>query len=180
MIGWIDLETTGLDPKRHSLLEVVLIVTDDALNVLRSKHVLIVPPAALEWDRDFRDLEVMHTENGLFQEALERGLSLSCAEDALCATLGVKRDARDNGMPMGGASTWFDRIYLQQYMPTFEKMFHYRNFDVSAVREMTRRWNPSLHVREPPSRLKHRAEPDLHDTIDIARFYRRELFGVSE
>jgi oligoribonuclease len=183
MIGWIDIETTGLDPKTNTLLEVVLIVTDDDLNVLRGSSVVIAPPLDIVWDRQYLDMEVVHTENGLLTEARQHGHTLSDAAQILCDVLGTARDARDTGTPMGGSSVWFDRMFLKAYMPSFERAFHYRNIDVSTVAEMARRWRPDLYARveqEWPAGNKHRAESDLDRTLGIARFYRKELFVGGE
>lgn len=169
---WVDLETTGLDARSDSILEVGLVITDGDLNMTATTARLVAPTRRLLGQADpvVRD---MHAASGLTRE-LEDGWGLARvdAERVLVDWLSERVPADTS--PMCGSSVNFDRGFLNEQMPILAAHFHYRNIDVSTIKELVRRWYPQA---EPPhSRGAHRALLDLRDSINELRFYREHFF----
>jgi oligoribonuclease len=182
MIIWLDLETTGLDPETDVILEVGAVVTDDDLNVLE-QYAELPSIGEATW-RGVKPSDVvyeMHRQSGLWEARNDerRKPPLAVVEWKL---LRIVDEFTTEGwtagelIPLGGSSVGFDRAFCKRYLPEFEAALHYRNVDISAVRELARRWRPDLTEREPEARKLHRVIPDLDDTLALARFYRDELF----
>ncbi len=169
---WIDLEMTGLDTGRDSILEIATVVTDSQLNVLAEGPELAIahPLEALEamddWNRN------QHRKSGLWQRVLDSDVSIAQAEALTVAFLNEWVPA--NASPMCGNSICQDRRFLHRLMPRLEKYFHYRNLDVSTLKELARRWAPNVleGVRKQSS---HTALSDVRDSIEELRHYRRHL-----
>ena len=169
---WIDLEMTGLDTARDSIIEIATVVTDSQLNVLAEgpEFAITQPLAVLEamddWNRG------QHGRSGLWQRVLDSTVGLAEAE---ARTLDFLADwLPANTSPMCGNSICQDRRFLHRLMPRLEKYFHYRNLDVSTLKELARRWAPQVlaGVRKD---AKHTALSDVHDSIEELRHYRRHL-----
>ena len=173
---WIDLEMTGLDTNRDSILEIATVVTDSQLNVLAEGPELAIahPLATLEamddWNRN------QHGKSGLWRRVLEEGVPMPEAE---ARTLAFLREWVPAGAsPMCGNSICQDRRFLHRQMPALEKHFHYRNLDVSTLKELARRWAP--HVLAAVSKeAAHTALSDVHDSIAELRHYRRHLADLA-
>ena len=173
---WIDLEMTGLDTNRDSILEIATVVTDAQLNVLAEGPELAIahPLATLEamddWNRN------QHGKSGLWRRVLEEGVPMAEAE---ARTLAFLREWVPAGAsPMCGNSICQDRRFLHRQMPALEKHFHYRNLDVSTLKELARRWAP--HVLAAVSKeAAHTALSDVHDSIAELRHYRRHLADLA-
>ena len=169
---WIDLEMTGLDTGRDSILEIATVVTDADLNVLAEGPELAIahPLAALEamdeWNR------TQHAKSGLWQRVLDSRVSIAEAEAQTLAFLGKWVPA--NASPMCGNSICQDRRFLHRLMPRLERFFHYRNLDVSTVKELARRWAPEV-ARGFVKESKHTALSDIRDSIEELRYYRRYM-----
>ena len=167
---WIDLEMTGLDTDNDSILEIATVVTDKQLNVLAEGPELAIahPLATLEamddWNRN------QHGDSGLWARVLEQGVSLQYAQAQTLAFLAQWVPA--NASPMCGNSICQDRRFLYREMPTLERYFHYRNLDVSTVKELARRWAPGI-SEGMNKQSSHTALSDVHDSIDELRYYRR-------
>jgi oligoribonuclease len=167
---WIDLEMTGLDPLTDSIIEIGTVVTDSALNVIAEgpefaiAHPLSRLQAMDDWNR------TQHTKSGLWQRVLDSQVDLAQAEQATLDFLAVHVAAGKS--PICGNSICQDRRFLVRLMPRLECYFHYRNLDVSTVKELCRRWAPDLaagFLKE----SKHTALSDVRDSIDELRYYRR-------
>lgn len=173
MIGWVDIETTGLSPRHYSLLEVCLVITDDDLNIVRSSGVVL---RHVREHLKFQSpiVEKMHSDNGLLSEV--EGDSALHERDAERTLIECLADAK--GSPMAGSNVWFDRGFLRLLMPDFESLFYYRNIDVSSLTELVKRWRPDTYERYGllPKSQEHRAMPDVLSSISLARFFRKELF----
>ena len=159
---WIDCEMTGLDLKADALVEVAALVTDFDLNVIgEGIDVLIKPPqAALDQMIDF--VRNMHVSSGLLEE-LEGGLTMADAEQQVLAY--IKEHCPDGSRPpLGGNTVATDRSFLARDMPTLEGFLHYRNVDVSSIKELARRWYPRTYfaapgqARQPPCAGRHPGE----------------------
>ncbi|TWI03856.1 oligoribonuclease [Luteimonas cucumeris] len=169
---WIDLEMTGLDTVNDSILEIATIVTDSQLNVLAEgpelavAHPLPVLEAMDEWNRN------QHGKSGLWRRVLEEGVSMAEAEQR---TLGFLRHwLGPNQSPMCGNSICQDRRFLHRQMPALEKFFHYRNLDVSTVKELARRWAPQV-LAGVHKDSAHTALSDVRDSIAELRHYRQAM-----
>ena len=173
---WIDLEMTGLDTDRDGILEIATVVTDGDLNVLAEgpecaiAHPLATLEAMDDWNR------TQHGKSGLWRRVLEEGVALA---DAEARTLDFLREWVPAGAsPMCGNSICQDRRFLHRLMPTLERHFHYRNLDVSTVKELARRWSPEVlaGVRKASA---HTALSDVRDSIEELRHYRRYMGALS-
>ncbi|MDX6235317.1 MAG: oligoribonuclease [Kribbellaceae bacterium] len=171
---WIDCEMTGLDLVADALIEVAVLVTDYELNVLGEGIDLVIapPPAALEQMGDFvRD---MHTASGLLNE-LPDGIPLADAEQqVLDFVSGYVKEPRK--APLAGNSVGTDRTFLVRDMPRVESHLHYRNVDVSSIKELVRRWYPRVYYATPAKNGNHRALADITESIAELRYYRQTVF----
>jgi oligoribonuclease len=171
---WIDCEMTGLDLANDALIEVAVLVTDYELNVLGDGIDLVIapPPAALDQMGDFvRD---MHTASGLLEE-LANGIPLADAEDQVLdfITAYVKEPRK---AALAGNSVGTDRTFLVRDMPRVESHLHYRNVDVSSIKELVRRWYPRVYYATPAKTGNHRALADITESISELRYYRETVF----
>jgi oligoribonuclease len=167
---WIDLEMTGLDTTRDSILEIATVVTDADLQILAEGPELAIahPLAALEamddWNRN------QHAKSGLWRRVLEEGVPMAEAE---ASTLAFLREwVPANTSPMCGNSICQDRRFLHRLMPALEAHFHYRNLDVSTLKELARRWAPQV-LAGAGKESSHTALSDVRDSIAELRHYRR-------
>ncbi|WP_107705024.1 oligoribonuclease [Nocardioides allogilvus] len=171
---WIDCEMTGLNLETDALVEVAALVTDFDLNVLGDGiDVLIRPPqAALDQMIDF--VRNMHVSSGLLEE-LEGGTTMEDAEQQVLAY--IKEHCPDGSRPpLGGNTVATDRSFLARDMPTLEGFLHYRNVDVSSIKELARRWYPRTYFAAPAKRGNHRALADIQESIEELRYYREAVF----
>ncbi|QCX26871.1 oligoribonuclease [Nocardioides jishulii] len=171
---WIDCEMTGLDLEKDALIEVAALVTDFELNVLgEGVDVIIKPPAeALETMIDFvRD---MHEKSGLLEE-LDGGVTM---EEAETLVLDYIREHCPDGSrpPLAGNTIGTDRAFLARDMKGLEGFLHYRNIDVSSIKELSRRWYPRAYFQAPEKRGNHRALADIQESIEELRYYREAVF----
>lgn len=169
---WIDLEMTGLDPVNDRILEIATIVTDGQLNILEEGPVLAVHQsddvlgAMNEWCVN------THGATGLTDRVRASTISERQAEQM---TLDFLRQHVDQGIsPMCGNSIGQDRRFLWQYMPELHDYFHYRNIDVSTLKELARRWQPEL-LEQFTKKGVHLALEDIRESIDELRFYRQHF-----
>jgi oligoribonuclease len=171
---WVDCEMTGLDLTHDALIEVAALVTDGELNVLGEGVDLIIKPtdAALAQMGDF--VRSMHRGSGLLT-ALEGGLTMSEAEQRV---LDYVREfvPEPRKAPLAGNTIGTDRAFLARDMPTLEHHVHYRNVDVSSIKELVRRWYPRVYYQSPAKSGNHRALADVQESIEELRYYREAVF----
>jgi oligoribonuclease len=173
---WIDLEMTGLDPAHDRIIEIATIVTDSHLNVVAEGPVIAVHQsndvleAMDEWNRR------THGASGLVERVLESRFSVAEAEALTVEFLG--RHACAGVSPMCGNSICQDRRFLAREMPTLERFFHYRNLDVSTLKELARRWAPAVLAGVQKSST-HSAQDDVRESIEELRHYRRTFLTCS-
>lgn len=167
---WIDLEMTGLDTDRDSILEIATIVTDKELTVLAEgpvfaiRHPLDALDAMDSWNRN------QHGKSGLWERVLTASADHAEAEQATLAFLQQWVPAGKS--PMCGNSICQDRRFLHRQMPRLEHFFHYRNLDVSTLKELAKRWVPEI-AKGFGKEAAHTALSDIHDSISELRYYRR-------
>lgn len=172
---WIDLEMTGLDTQADHIIEIATIVTDASLNVLAEGPVLaihqpdVVLEAMDEWNR------TTHGGTGLIQRVRESTLTAAEAESITLKFLAEYAEA--GASPMCGNSICQDRRFLAREMPQLEKFFHYRNLDVSTVKELARRWAPDV-LSGIQKASTHLALDDIRESIRELAHYKRYFFAV--
>jgi oligoribonuclease len=170
---WIDLEMTGLDPDIDLIIEVATVITDKNLNVLAEGPVIAVhqSDAALaamdEWNQKH------HGESGLIERVKQSSFSTAEAEAQTLAF--VKQWLPAKTSPICGNSIGQDRRFLYRHMPELEGFFHYRNLDVSTVKELAARWAPQLKDGF-TKKAAHRALDDIIESIDELKYYRQHFF----
>ena len=166
---WIDLEMTGLKPDSDRILEMALVVTDHALDTVAQSPVYVVhqDDAVLDamdaWNRS------THGRSGLVEKV--KASTATEAEVEAAALAFLREHVPAKASPMCGNSICQDRRFLARFMPTLEDWFHYRNLDVSTLKELARRWKPDL-LRSVPKEGKHEALADVYESIAEMRLYR--------
>lgn len=182
MMIWVDLETTGLRPGTDLILEVGLKVTDDDLTVLEGMNRLVSVNLDEVNERMEPFVAEMHIKSGLLH-ALKYSTThkISTLDTMIAGQIKHWTQFFGNGelVPLCGSSVHFDRAFMKVQMPKTEAAFHYRNIDVSGMREMVKLWKPSALDSMPKGQGIHRVDPDLDDTIELARWCRNLLVGPS-
>jgi oligoribonuclease len=171
---WLDLEMTGLDVRRHVIVEIAALVTDGALEALDDGIDLIVhqPPDALAQMDDF--VRAMHTRSALLP-AIEAS-TLTLAEAGAQVLEYVRRHVPAAGTaPLCGNSIGVDRRFLDHQLPALDEYLHYRSIDVSSLKELCRRWYPTVYKGRPGKAETHRALADVRESIAELRYYREHM-----
>ncbi len=172
---WIDLEMTGLDPERERIIEIATVVTDADLNLLEEGPSLVIhqEDALLDAMDDWNTRQ--HGGSGLTQRVRDSQISEA---EAMAETLDfLHRWVPAGQSPMCGNSIGQDRRFLVRYMPQLADFFHYRNLDVSTLKELVRRWKPELEAGF-TKKGSHLAMDDIHDSIAELSYYRDVFIRV--
>ncbi|MDQ0648203.1 oligoribonuclease [Microbacterium natoriense] len=171
---WIDCEMTGLDLAVDELVEIAVVITDFELRPVDPGFQVVIraSEAALENMNDF--VTNMHTSSGLIEE-IPLGVSL---EEAQAQTLAyIKRFVPlERKAPLAGNTIGTDRMFLAKYMPDVDGWLHYRNVDVSSIKELSRRWYPRAFFHAPAKDGGHRALADILESIRELQYYRQAVF----
>lgn len=174
---WLDLEMTGLDPNRCAIVEIATIITDSQLNILAEGPAIAIrqDPGKLsameKWSRD------THTKSGLLRRVEASNVSIDEAEKRTLEF--IRHYCPEKTSPLCGNSIGHDRRFLERYMPALFDYFHYRNIDVSTVKELVRRWFP--HGQAAPAKKgSHLALEDIRESINELLFYRETYFNKRE
>jgi oligoribonuclease len=177
VLAWIDLEMTGLDPGRHTVVEIASLVTDDELNIVAEGPNLVIhqPPEALELMDDV--VRHMHTRSGLLEAIAASTVTMAEAEAQTVAFL-TDQLPSPGAVPLCGNTIGTDRRFLAAHMPSIENVLHYRSVDVSTVKELLARWNPAALVGVPPKAENHRAMEDIRASVAELRHYRQTGFAL--
>jgi oligoribonuclease len=172
---WIDLEMTGLRPDTDVIIEMATIVTDSQLNMVAEGPVIAIhqPPQILEAMDDWN--KRTHGASGLVERVRDSKWTVTMAEQRTLEFLNAL--VEPNSSPMCGNSICQDRRFLARHMPTLEKFFHYRNLDVSTLKELARRWAPGL-TSGFVKQGEHKALADIQESIRELAFYRQHLFAT--
>ncbi len=172
---WIDLEMTGLDPEQERIIEMASIITDSQLNIVAEGPVIAIhqPDSLLEQMDEW--CTRTHGASGLTQRVKESTISEAEAEQQTLDFLG--KHLEPGTSPLCGNSIGQDRRFLVKYMPKLEAFFHYRNLDVSTVKELARRWRPDV-LEGVKKHGSHLALDDIRDSINELRHYRDHFFKL--
>ncbi|POH65668.1 MULTISPECIES: oligoribonuclease [Cryobacterium] len=171
---WIDCEMTGLDINNDELVEIAVVVTDFDLNILDPGLDIVIKPdaSALANMGDF--VRNMHTSSGLIEE-IPNGVSVAEAEYQVLEYV-LRFVPEDQRAPLAGNSIGTDRAFLARYMPRLDKQLHYRNVDVSSIKELAHRWFPRAYFNAPAKDGGHRALADILESIRELAYYRKSVF----
>lgn len=170
---WIDLEMTGLEPKEHKIIEIATVVTDSELNVLAEGPVFAVQTEQVELDKMDSWCVTHHGNSGLTKRVKDSAVSMQEAEKLTIEFLA--QYVPSGKSPMCGNSVCQDRRFMVEQMPALETFFHYRNLDVSTLKELSRRWAPKVYQSHQKSGA-HLALADILESIDELNHYRKHLF----
>lgn len=174
---WIDLEMTGLEPEQDRIIEMATIVTDAHLNILAEGPVIAVSQPKDLLDKMDAWNTRQHNQSGLVKRVLESEIGEAQAEQL---TINFLKQFLDKGKsPMCGNSICQDRRFLYKYMPELAAFFHYRNLDVSTLKELVTRWRPQL-LSGVVKESKHLALDDIKDSINELVYYRQHFINLSE
>ena len=171
---WIDCEMTGLDLKSDELVEIAVVITDYDLNILDPGISIVIKPddSALENMGDF--VRTMHTTSGLITE-IPNGVSVAEAEYSVIEYI-LKFVPAEQKAPLAGNTIGTDRGFIAQFMPRLDSHLHYRNVDVSSIKELARRWYPRAYFNSPAKDGGHRALADILESIRELAYYRKAVF----
>ncbi len=171
---WIDCEMTGLDLSVDELVEIAVVVTDFELNPLDPGFQVVIKPSEAALANMGEFVTEMHRSSGLLEE-IPHGVSLADAEAQTLAY--IKRFVPlERRAPLAGNTIGTDRMFLARYMPHIDQYLHYRNVDVSSIKELARRWFPRVFFQAPAKDGGHRALADILESIRELRYYREALF----
>mgnify|MGYP002128709656 CR=1 FL=1 len=170
---WIDCEMTGLNLDVDELVEVAVIITDSELNAVHEGFDIVINPSAAAMANMGEFVTNMHTTSGLIEE-IPDGVSL---EEAQAQVLAYINEHVPEGQkpPMCGNSIGTDRAFIVRYMPEVDARLHYRNIDVSSLKELSRRWYPRVYFNSPTKDGGHRALADIQESIRELDYYRQAL-----
>jgi oligoribonuclease len=170
---WIDCEMTGLDVEKDCLVEIAVLITDSELNILDEGLSVVIKPREDSLSGMGEFVTNMHKESGLL-DLLPQGLAVEEAEAQVLEY--VKKFAPEaRTAPLAGNSIGTDRMFINRYMPALDAHLHYRNVDVSSIKELVRRWYPKVYFQLPKKSGGHRALADIRESIAELVYYRKTV-----
>ena len=179
MLVWMDLEMTGLDASTDVIVEIATLITDDQLELVAEGPDLVIhqPDGVLARMDDV--VQKMHTSSGLVEAIRASTTTLAAAGEQTLEFI-RRHVPAPRTAPLCGNSIGTDRRFLAAYLPAIEDYLHYRSIDVSTLKELARRWNPSAFDGAPKKAGGHRALDDIRESLEELRYYRTALFVAGE
>ena len=174
-LAWLDMEMTGLNPDTDRIIEVAMIITDSDLNILAQSEVLVIHQPDSIIDHMDKWNTTTHTRTGLVDKVKASTLTEAEAEEKLLAF--ISEWIPEKASPMCGNSIHQDRRFMVRYMPQLEAYFHYRNLDVSTLKELARRWNPAI-LKGISKKGAHQALDDIKESIEEMAYYREHFLTI--
>ena len=172
---WIDMEMSGLSPDNDRILELAIVITNAQLDVVAEGPVKVVHQPDEVFERMDSWNKSMHKKTGLIDRSKAAAQSEAQVEAELIAFLLLH--APRSASPMCGNSICQDRRFLARHMPTLEAFFHYRNLDVSTLKELAKRWKPAI-MAGFSKHGKHEALADIHESIEELKYYREHFLKL--
>jgi len=172
---WIDMEMTGLNPDTDCIIEVALVVTDSQLNTVAEAPVLVVSQSVLVLDNMDDWNKSTHAKSGLIEKVKASNLTEKDVEAQMLTFL--QQYVPSGVSPMCGNSICQDRRFMARTMPQLEAYFHYRNLDVSTLKELVKRWKPEIKTGL-TKQGKHQALADIYDSINELKYYREHFIAI--
>jgi oligoribonuclease len=179
VLVWMDLEMTGLDPRRHAIVEIATLITDDELEIVAEGPDLVVhqPPEVLAGMDDV--VREMHVRSGLLPAIEASTITLQEAGERTLAF--IREHVPDvRSVPLCGNSIGTDRRFLAVHLPEIEEHLHYRSVDVSTIKELARRWYPEALAGAPGKAGGHRALDDIRESVRELRYWRSAVFKPTD
>lgn len=173
---WVDMEMSGLDPDKDVVLEVALVVTDKDLNLVEEGPVLVVHQSDAVLDTMDSWNKSTHGKSGLIDKVKASPLSEADIENQMIEFMKLYVGERKS--PMCGNSICQDRRFMARHLPKLEAYFHYRNLDVSTLKELAARWRPELKDGFKKAN-NHTALADIHESIEELKYYREHFIRMS-
>ena len=170
---WVDMEMSGLQPETDRILEIAMIVTDGDLNIVAEGPVLVVHQEDAVLDRMDAWNKGTHGKSGLIDKVKASTLTEADVEAECLAFL--RQHVKSSISPMCGNTIHQDRRFMNRYMPKLEAYFHYRNIDVSTIKELCKRWQPEI-AKGFSKQQAHTALADIIESVEELRYYREKLF----
>ena len=172
---WLDMEMTGLNPDRDRIIEIAIVITDSQLEKVAESPVLVVRQATAILDAMDDRNKATHARSGLVDKVKASTLDEARAEEQMLAFLA--QYVPSNTSPLCGNSICQDRRFLARWMPKLEQYFHYRNLDVSTLKELAKRWKPDI-MSGIVKQGKHEALADIYESIEEMKYYRANFIRV--
>jgi oligoribonuclease len=172
-LAWMDLEMTGLDSLHDHIIEIATLMTDIDLNIVEIGPEIVIyqEEEILEEMNDW--CQKQHTQSGLVDRVRASRITTPMAEKQTLDFL--KKYVKEGKAPLCGNSIHQDRAFLKRHMPTLDRYLHYRNIDISSIKELAFRWYPNL--KKYQKQGNHTALEDIKESIDELRYYRKHIFA---
>lgn len=172
---WLDMEMTGLDPDKERIIEIAVVITEADLTIVAEAPVLVIHQSDALLDAMDSWNQATHRKSGLIEKVRASRMIEAEAEDIVLEFL--QRHVPAGKSPLCGNTIAQDRRFMRRYMPRLEAYFHYRNLDVSTLKELSLRWKPEVY-RSFVKESRHEALADVHESINELKHYREHFIRL--
>ncbi len=172
---WVDMEMTGLDPEKERIIELAVVVTEPDLSLVAEGPVLVIHQSDELLDAMDNWNKATHAKSGLIDKVKASTVTEEQAEERMLQFLA--QHVPSGKSPMCGNTIGQDRRFMVKYMPKLEAFFHYRNLDVSTLKELSLRWKPEVY-RSFVKKSRHEALADIYESIDELKHYREHFIKI--